>query len=74
MDTDSFVLSVNAEEIIAVLKNFEDFFVFSNLSENHELFRNKNKKVIGKFKIETPKDIWNDEFIFLKRNLYASKC
>ena len=62
MDTDSFVLSVNTNDIMKDLKNLEDFFDFSNLDENHELFSNKNKKVLGKFKIETPKNIWIDEF------------
>ena len=44
MDTDSFVLSVNAKDIIKALKNFEEFFHFSNLDEKHELFSNKDKK------------------------------
>ena len=30
-------------------------FDFGNLHEKHEIFSNKNKKEIGKFKIETPK-------------------
>ena len=34
----------------------------------------KNKKVIGKFKIETPKNIWIDEFICLRSKMYAFKC
>ena len=58
MDTDSFVLSVNTKDIIKDLKNLEDFFDFSNLNENPELFSNKNKKVIGKYKIATAKNIW----------------
>ena len=33
MDTDSFVLSVNADDIIKDLKNLEDFFGFSNLKK-----------------------------------------
>ena len=57
MDTDSFVLSVNTNDIIKDLKFLEDLYDFSNLNENHELFCNKNKKVIGKFKIETLKKI-----------------
>ena len=74
MDTDSFVLSVNTKDIIKDLENSEDIFNFSNLDENHELFSNKNKKVIGKFKIETPKNIWIDEFICLRSKMYAFKC
>ena len=55
MDTDSFVLSVSTKDIIEDVKNLENSFNFSNLDQNLELFSNKNKKVIGKFKIETPK-------------------
>ena len=57
IDTDGMVLSLNTKDIINDLKILEDIFDFSNLDENHELFSNKNKKVIGKFKIETPKNI-----------------
>ena len=74
MDTDSFMLSVNTKDIIKDLKNLEDIFDFSNLDKNHELFINKNKNVIGKFKIETPKNIWIDEFICLRSKMYALKC
>ena len=37
-----------------MLKNLEDMFGFLNLDESHEKLSNKNKKVIGNFKIETP--------------------
>ena len=69
MDCDSFVLSLKTENVIEDLKNLEIIFDFSNFDENHELFSNKKKKVISKFKIETPKNIWIDEFIVLR-----SKC
>ena len=74
MDTDSFLLSVNTKDIIKDLKNLEDIFAFSNLDKNHELFSNKNKKVSGKFKIETPKNIWIDDFVCLRSKMYAFKC
>ena len=54
LDTDGMILSLNTKFIIKDLKNLEEIFDFSNLDENHELFSEKNKKVIGKFKIETP--------------------
>ena len=73
IDTDSFLLSVNTKDIIKDLKNLEDVFDFSNLDKNHELFSNKNKKVIGFFKIETPKSIWIDEFFWLRSKMYAFK-
>ena len=63
VDTDAFVLSLNTKDNTKDLKNLEDIFDFSNLDKNHELFTNKNTKVIGKFKIETPKNIWIDEFV-----------
>ena len=50
MHCDSFLLSVNTKDIIKDLKNLEDRFDFNNLDDNHELFSNKYKKVIGKFK------------------------
>ena len=46
---DSFVLSIETENIINDLKNLEDLFDFSNLDTNHDLFSNKNKKVVAKF-------------------------
>ena len=74
MDTDSFVLSVTTKDIIKDLKNLEYIFDFSNLDKIHELFSNKNKRVIGFFKIETPKNIWIDEFVCLRIKMYAFKC
>ena len=71
--THSFVLSVKTKDIIKDLKNLEDIFDVSNLDKNHELFSIKTKKVIGKFKIETPKNIWIDEFICLRSKMYAFK-
>ena len=74
MDTDSFVLGANTKDIIKDLKQLEDSFDFSILNEKHELFSNKNKKFIGKFKIETPKKFWTDEFVWLRSKKYAFKC
>ena len=74
MDTDAFILSVNTKDIIKDLKNLEDIFDFSNLDKNHELYSNKIEKVVGFFKIETPKYIYIDEFIALRSKMYAFKC
>ena len=74
IDTDRMILSMRTENIIKDLKKSEDIFDFSNLDENHELFSNKNKKVIGKFKIETLKNIWIDEFVCLRSKAYSFKC
>ena len=50
MDTNNFILIVNTKDIIKDLKKLEDIFDFSNLDEDHELFSNKDEKVVGKFK------------------------
>ena len=34
----------------------------------------KNKKVVGKFKIETPEKIWIDEYVCLRSKKYSFKC
>ena len=74
VDTDGMILSMKTEDIIKDLKNLEDIFDFSNLDKNHELYSEKNKKVIGKFKTETPKNIWIVEFVCLRSKAYSFKC
>ena len=74
VDTDGMFLSMKTKDIIKDLKNLEDIFDFSNLDENHELYSKRNKKVIGKFKKETPKNIWIDEFVCLRSKAYSFKC
>ena len=74
MDCDSFVLSLKTENVNNDLKKLKDMFDFSNLDENHELFSIKNKRVPGKFKLETPENIWIDEFVALRSKCYALKC
>ena len=43
-DTDSVVLGVKTKKYITDLRNCEEILDFFNLSENHQLFSNKNKK------------------------------
>ena len=74
MDTDSFILGINTKDVIKDLKNLEEIFDFSNLDQNQELFSNKNKIILGKFKIETPEIIWIDEYVCLRSKMYAFKC
>ena len=74
VDTDGMILSMKTKGIIKDLKNLEDIFDFSNLDKKHELYSEKNKKVIGKFKIETPKNIIIDEFVCLRSKAYSFKC
>ena len=57
IDTDGMILNTKTENFIKDIKKIEDIFDFSNLDGNHELISEKNKKVIGKFELETPKNI-----------------
>ena len=74
IDTDGMILSIKTQNNNNDLKNLADIFDFSNLDENHEIFSEKNKKVVGKFKIETPKINWIDEFVCLRSKAYSFKC
>ena len=74
IDTDGMILSMTTKDIINDIKNLEDIFDFSNLDENHELISNKNRKIFGKFKKETPKNIWIYEFVCLGSKAYSFKC
>ena len=47
MDGESFALKANTKDIIKDLQNPEELFDFSNLTENLELFSDKNKKVMS---------------------------
>ena len=74
IDTDGMILSRKTQKIIKDLKILKDVFDFGDLNENHEIFSNKNRKVIGKFEIETPKNIWVEEIICLRSKVYSFKC
>ena len=65
---------MNTRDIIKELKNLKDIFDSSNLDEKHELFSNKNKKRVGFFKNETPKNICIDEFVCPRSKRYSFKC
>ena len=73
-DTDSFVLSMKTENTIKDLKNWEEIIDFSNLDENHEIFRIKNNKVAVIIKRETPTYIWIDEYNCLGSKAFSFIC
>ena len=68
------ILNMKTVIVINDSKKLEDIFDFSNLDENHELFSEKNKKVIGKFEIKPPKSFWIDEFVCLSSRAYSFEC
>ena len=71
MDTDSFVLSIKTQDLEKDLEHFKDDFDFSDLDPEHKLFSSENKKVIGKFKIETLPHFSIDEFCCLRSKSYS---
>ena len=44
------------------------------MNENHEVSSIKNNKVINKFQIETPKNIWIYKFVCLRSKMCSFKC
>ena len=65
---------MKTKDIIKDIKNLEDMFDFSNLAQNHYLFSNQNKKLFGKYEIDTAKNIWIDEFDCIRSQLYSFSC
>ena len=65
IDTDGVILSMETQNVIKYLKKLEEIFDFSNLDEKREIFSNKNEKVIGKIKTETP------NYFYMLMNLYV---
>ena len=64
MVCNSFLLSIGTQNDNIDLKNFEDFFGFSNINEEKELFSDENKKTIGKEKLKLQKTfIWTKLFV-----------
>ena len=71
MDTDLFILSIKTGDLIKDLEYFKNYFDFSELDENHELYDTINKKVIGKMEIETSPIIELDNFVALRSKSYS---
>ena len=46
---------------------------FSYLDEDYEIYSIKNEKVIGEYKLETPKIVRTDEFVALWSKMYECK-
>ncbi len=69
-DTDSLAYKITDKQMCNKLKQNEDLFDFSNLSKTNPLFNNKNKRILGKFKLEHgDKEI--EEFIALRSKMYS---
>ena len=64
MECDIFILSTEFQTVVEDLKIVEDLFDFSKLDKIHDIFRNKIKKLVDKFKF----DSWK----YLERWIYLS--
>ena len=73
LDVDSFVLSMKSNAIVNDLDTLQGTQkMFGSNSDKHQkLFSNELKKVTDLLKIETPKNIWLDEFVRLRSKVYA---
>uniref|UniRef100_UPI0035900141 uncharacterized protein n=1 Tax=Myxine glutinosa TaxID=7769 RepID=UPI0035900141 len=72
MDTDSFILKINTNDVYSDMKRDINIYDTSNYSPESELFSSKNKKVIGKFKDELGGNVMS-EFVGLRSKAYAYK-
>ena len=68
-DTDSLCYSIRKQDIFNIMKENKEYFDLSDYPKDHLLHDETNKKVIGKFKNESIKQI--TEFVGLRAKLYA---
>ena len=64
MDCDSFFISFKTKGIIKDLSESKDFLSFSTSSEKLVLFSFVEKKLFGKFEIETPRSSRKFFFVY----------
>ena len=69
-DTDSLVLLFRTEDLYADMKSMADQYDTSNFSPDSPLYRESNKKVVGKFKDELGGKLMT-EFVALRSKMYA---
>ena len=69
-DTDSLVVEIFTEDVYEDMKNFNNFFDFSEYPKNHKCYNPINKKVPGKFKDEAGGKIIT-EFCGLRSKMYS---
>ena len=65
------VLSITFSKNIKDSRKLYDLFDFRNLNRNHLVYSIKNEKVIRKFRRETPKNCFIDEFNSLRGKAYS---
>ena len=69
-DTDSFCVAVEHPDVYGEMAKFQDWFDFSEYPEDHALYDDTNRKVLGKFKDELEGTCMT-KFIGLRPKLYS---
>lgn len=69
-DTDSFVYKIKTDDFYKDMYDMRDYYDMSEYSKDCSLYDSTNKKVLGKFKDETPNSIITD-FIGIRSKCYT---
>ena len=69
-DTDSLVYHIETDDFYHDMKKDSHLYDLSNFPKEHEIYSETNKKVIAKFKDESPDEVIS-EFIALRSKLYS---
>ena len=72
-DTDSFIYNIETEDVYKDMADDSARFDFSGYPEDHSLFSDENKKVLGKMKDETA-GCPIREFVGLRAKMYSLLC
>jgi len=72
-DTDSLVYKVTTDDFYQDMYDNKEHFDMSEYDTSNPFYSNENKKVIGKFKDETPSSTIT-EFVGVRSKCYAFKC
>jgi len=71
-DTDSLMYQIRNFDVFDLINKNKDLFDLSEMNKDDNLYNTKNKKVIGKMKIETGSD-YITEFVGLRPKMYSYK-
>ena len=69
-DTDSFVYKIKTDDFYKEMFDMKQYFDLSEYDKSYQYFDDSNKKVLGKFKDETPKSTINT-FIGVRSKCYS---
>ena len=77
MDCASFILIIKSDDLIkelVKLRERKDVFDIGNIDKKHPLYSSIKKKVVGKYKIETPDAVTLNEFVTSPAKTHSFTC